>query len=345
MKREQFKQELIILSDFEKHLRVLGGVDNLFASEFPTIYEKDDDGYYRLTREKLLASRELTRQNKLHNPMEHSYFQDRLRLLVHSRFSTIPFHSNEFISINYVYQGQLEVTFPNQKVTLTEGQILFMNTNVIHSMKIAGEDDLIFSFQIEKEFLSTELLIGLSGDNPIVDFLVKTMMGQDTDFTYLVGTYDEDDRMKLLLEDIFCEYLDSGVYSQQLIENYIKNFFIYLLRSKTEEVKLHTKADIVSIISEIETNYINCSLESLAEIYHFSPKYLSRLIKEKTNHSFTELLIDARLRAICYYLKNSEASIQDIAIQCGYSNQNHFYKKFQEKYDMTPKEYREGAKE
>lgn len=344
MKREQLKQELLVLSDFEKHLKKLGGVDNLFEAAFPTIYKKDVHGNYHLTREKLLASRESVGQNKLHSPMENSYFQDRLRLLVHSRYSTIPFHSNEFISINYVYQGKLEVSFLNSKLVLTEGQILLMNTNIIHSMKIASEDDLIFSIQIEKEFLSTDLLIGLSGDNPIVDFLIKTILGQDTDFTYLVGTYDEDDRMKLLFEDIFCEYLDSGVYSQQLIENYVKNFFIYLLRTKTEAIELHTKADIVSIISYIETNYVDCSLENLAEVYHFSSKYLSRLIKEKTNHSFTELLIDARLRAICYYLINSESSIQDIAIQCGYSNQNHFYKKFQEKYGMTPKEYRERNK-
>jgi len=344
MNRKQFKKEIRALSDLEKHLKEQGGVDDLFASEFPDIYVKDTEGNYRLTRDRLFASRKLTQQNRIHNPIEHSYFKDRLRLLVHSRFSTIPFHSNEFISINYVYQGRLEVTFLRHKMTLTEGQILFMNTNVIHSLKIAGEDDLIFSFQIEKSFLSTELLIGLSGGNPIVDFLVKTMMGQDTDFTYLIGSYDKDDRMKLLFEDIFCEYLDPDVYSQQLVENYIKNFFIYLLRCRTEEVKLHTKADIVSIISEIETNYINCSLEKLSDIYHFSPKYLSRLIKGKTNHSFTEILIDARLRAICYYLKNSEASIQDIAVQCGYSNQNHFYKKFQEKYGMTPKEYRERVK-
>lgn len=344
MQRDEFRQELLILSDFEKELKQSGGVDNLFLSKFPHLYDQDENGIYKLTSSKLLVSSQITSQSRIHSPIERDYFQNRLRLLVHSRFSTIPFHTNEFISINYVYHGKLGVIFPNKSLTLTEGQILFMNTNVVHSLKIKSEEDLIFSFQIEKEFLTTELLLGLSSGNPVIDFLVETIMGRESNFDYMIVSYNQDDKMRFLIEDIFCEYLDPGVYSQQLIENDIKKFLIFLLRGKTEQVKLRTKADILAIISYIEMHYTNCRLEDLAREYHFSSKYLSRLIKEKTGYSFSELLSNARLRVACYYLKNSQANISEIVSQCGYSSQNYFYKKFREKYNMTPKEYRETEK-
>lgn len=57
-----------------------------------------------------------------------------------------------------------------------------MNTDVVHAFEIESEEDLILGIQIEREFLSKELLYGLSDNGPITDFLVNTLAGKESVF-------------------------------------------------------------------------------------------------------------------------------------------------------------------
>ena len=61
--------------------------------------------------------------------------EDHLRTVLHSRYSVIPFHQTEFISVNYVYHGKLQIDFPDRRhLILQEGQLIFMNSGIVHSL-------------------------------------------------------------------------------------------------------------------------------------------------------------------------------------------------------------------
>ena len=136
--------------------------------------------------------------------------------------------------------------------------------------------------------------------------------------------------MATLFEDLFCEYFEPSLCSSALVENYVKIFFILLIRSSHSRINMNTKADILAILNYIEAHCADCSLQSLADEFNFNPKYLSALIRKKTGRSFSYLQTDARMRSICYYLKNSGMTIREIAELCGYTNMNFFYRKFKE---------------
>lgn len=67
---------------------------------------------------------------------------------------------------------------------------------------------------------------------------------------------------------------------------------------------------------------------------------LSRTIKQETGHTFKELLQEKRFEKASMFLRETDLPIADIMIACGYENSSYFYRKFKEKYEVSPKDYR-----
>ncbi|MGN0315413.1 MAG: AraC family transcriptional regulator [Fusicatenibacter sp.] len=344
MNRSEFREKMIPLSDYERHakIRLEEHITALDALNTQELWENDKNGYPIFSNEGMTKIRDRT-DDKLHSPVLREGAEDHLRMIYHHRFSKIPMHSTEFISLNYVYSGNLVIHFPEQahSLNLHAGQLLFMNSGIVHGLDINTEEDIILGFQIEKEFLNEQLLYGLSGASPIIDFLVRTMSGQTSDFTFLIAGFEEDERMKNLIEDVFCEYLDPGPLSDQIVVNYVRQLIIYLVRNQSSLVKLDTKADIMAILCYIEDHYRTCTLRELSEEFHFNSKYLGNLIRKKSGKTFEQILSQVRMEKAVFYLLNTDLPVSEIASMCGYSNLSFFYKKFKEKNGYLPKQYRE----
>ena len=70
--------------------------------------------------------------------------------------------------------------------------------------------------------------------------------------------------------------------------------------------------------------------------------WLSREIKKRTGKTYKELLQAKRMNQAVYLLSNSRLSVSDIIESVGYDNTSYFYRKFKERYGVSPKEYRKG---
>ncbi|RIX52472.1 response regulator [Paenibacillus nanensis] len=84
----------------------------------------------------------------------------------------------------------------------------------------------------------------------------------------------------------------------------------------------------------------NITLKDIAQHFSFSPSYLGFLIKEKSGHTFNELLVQVRMEKACELLKEPGVKIYEIADQVGYRYLPYFSRQFKEKFGMTPLEYR-----
>jgi AraC-like DNA-binding protein len=72
-----------------------------------------------------------------------------------------------------------------------------------------------------------------------------------------------------------------------------------------------------------------------------SPSHFSRLLKERTGRTFTELLRQCRVDLACNLLRDTEYSLAEIAHSCGFCDQSYFTRVFQDVKGMTPKPFRE----
>ena len=96
----------------------------------------------------------------------------------------------------------------------------------------------------------------------------------------------------------------------------------------------------------MEQNYMNdISLDEVAANVGISSFYLSRLLKQKNNTTFVEMLTDIRIREAILMLRRNEVRIKDVGERVGYLNTTYFYKVFKKNTGMTVgemKEYFEG---
>lgn len=97
---------------------------------------------------------------------------------------------------------------------------------------------------------------------------------------------------------------------------------------------------MVEIMNFIQANYLNVTLDELAEKFYLSKPYLSKYIKEKSGMTFGDIVKKVRMKKARSLLKSSSMTVENIAMSVGYQNVEHFNRLFKKTYDMTPVQYR-----
>ena len=92
----------------------------------------------------------------------------------------------------------------------------------------------------------------------------------------------------------------------------------------------------------VEENYGNPSLglQFLSENLKLSQSYISQLFKQETGTTINQYIISFRIDMASSQLLKSDRKIADIALSCGFPDQNYFTKLFKKCTGMTPSEYR-----
>ena len=82
------------------------------------------------------------------------------------------------------------------------------------------------------------------------------------------------------------------------------------------------------------------TLDDLASVTGGSPEYAGRLFKKLTGITFSDYLARCRIELACVRLKNTSASISEIAAELGYYDIAYFDKCFKKIIGITPSTYR-----
>lgn len=91
--------------------------------------------------------------------------------------------------------------------------------------------------------------------------------------------------------------------------------------------------------------HLHCDISRDETARHagISPSHFSRLLKERTGRSFTELLRQCRVDLACDLLRGSDRSLAEIADVCGFCDQSYFTRVFQDVKSVTPRQFRAGG--
>ena len=81
---------------------------------------------------------------------------------------------------------------------------------------------------------------------------------------------------------------------------------------------------MIEIMNYIQENYIDITLDDLAEKFFLSKPYVSKYIKEKSGVTFGELVKKIRMKKARALLKSSNMTVENIALSVGYQNVEHF---------------------
>ena len=94
----------------------------------------------------------------------------------------------------------------------------------------------------------------------------------------------------------------------------------------------------------LEDNYMfDLSLDSVGEILHISPAYLSAQFKKYQKMNFLDCLTELRINAAKELLADPLRSTAEVASMVGYDDSSYFARAFKKRTGMTPTQYRRQA--
>lgn len=260
-----------------------------------------------------------------------------------SRFTFIPEHIHTVIELVYVYAGRCTQVIDGRRITMGQGDICLLDTNVPHSVEYLDEGDIVIAIEMQREYLTQGFLQRLGNNGIINGFLINALSSDAAHDQYLLFKKEEENQVHFIIQQLLCEYYAPQVCSDKIIDALMVLLFCGILRQYRNQAFSNlpnVRWRIVDILEYIETNYLTATLQSTARHFGFHPNYLSACIRKETGRTFKELLILQRMYQASFYLTNTDLPVYEIADKVGYDNLGFFYKKFEEIYKLKPAAYR-----
>lgn len=250
-------------------------------------------------------------------------------------YANIKPHSKHFhmlYEVIYVVSGIIRINIGEKSYIVDRDNLIFLSNFEEHSVEI-------LSSNYERYFLilSPAKLEQLIRD-PLLMSLFKV---HPESFCHV---FRAPDYTETIMKRIKQENSVNDSYSEELIASCIKEILVHLYRNDKLRFPItskNVKPEIYEIQQYIDNNFrSDIRISELADQYFISPYYLSHCFKDLTGHSPKHYLLLTRLSYAKVQLAETFSSIEDIAIQSGFTDANSFIRSFKSEFNMTPNQYR-----
>ena len=124
----------------------------------------------------------------------------------------------------------------------------------------------------------------------------------------------------------------------------VRQIFGELFDKKAEISGGDVEQVIRKVQKYIEENFTkDIHLSLIADRFHYSQAYLSRMYKACTGSNLTTYLNDLRIAFARDRLENTEDAVRDIALASGYYSTKYFTQAFKKATGQTPRQWREQS--
>ncbi len=262
----------------------------------------------------------------------------------HTRFAHFPKHKHNYVEMIYMCQGQTHHLINGEDVELNEGELLFLNQNATQEILPAGIDDIAVNFIILPEFFDRTLVMIGEEENLLREFIIGCLKREDDKVSYLHFKVADVLPIQNLVENLIWTIMNNQ-QNVRSINQVTMGLMILQLLNYTEKVSVgknqYEQELAIRLLRYIEENYRDGKLSELAEVMHCDLYWLSRMVKKLTGKTFTDLLQTKRLNQAAYLLTTTNLTVAEIGLAVGYDNLSYFHRIFFEKYNLSPKKYRD----
>lgn len=263
----------------------------------------------------------------------------------HNCYTPAIVHDHTFFELTYVYDGTCQQNINGQEVNMRTGDFLVMPPGVHHSISVFDRS-IIIQIPVKKATLERIFFNFLRDDNILSMFFINSIYARHVN-DYIIFHSGDDFHIRTAVTHLLLENINREAYWQNMMVNTTMNIFGLLLRNYEKSVELPSivkKSDVqrFGLIRFIQENYTDVTLNKIAEKFHYTPEYTSKLIKETTGMNFKQILQKVRIDRAEFLLTDSNLTIMNIALQVGYDNVEHFIRTFKKINAMTPTEYRKA---
>ena len=148
--------------------------------------------------------------------------------------------------------------------------------------------------------------------------------------------------LEQVLEKLYQISMERTEYAKCKQIELIYRFFSFLLQNSTKQSE-YDMSESAKII--IDYNFFRAiTVQEIAHTLHMDSAYLTRIFTQKYGIAPKEYLIDRKIEYAKKLLRESDASIKEIAISVGYDDQLYFSRIFKKKEGLPPLKYRRDLK-
>ncbi len=263
----------------------------------------------------------------------------------HVRFIHFPLHTHNYVEFIYMCKGETVHIIDGQRITLKQGDLLFMNQHARQEILPAGENDIAINFMILPQFFDTAFTMLENEANPLKDFLISCLTKKDLGGNFLYFSVAKIPQIQNLMENLIWNMLRASEdYKSRMIDQVTMGLLFLNLIEHADTLRVSRKSYdqelVVKLLQYIDNDYRDASLNAFSAKIKEDEYVLSRMLKKNTGSTFKELLQQRRLSKACELLKNTSLSIADISVLVGYDNTSFFHRLFLRNYGVSPRQYR-----
>ena len=208
------------------------------------------------------------------------------------------FHRQDFFFINYAYQGDyqaLSARYDNL-ITVHEGDCYLGQPFSGYALRGDSEKEiLILGALIKKETFFREYLSPLATESSMFHFLLDPQIDSFSD-EHIHLSLEKHSPVRSLFELAVIEYANRREDTQAILKPLILTLFLYVARMFNAE---RPQKECVSLADQIiqymEHHTDAVSLRKIAAHFSYHPNYISAILRRKTGHTFSEILLGKRM--------------------------------------------------
>ena len=140
-------------------------------------------------------------------------------------------------------------------------------------------------------------------------------------------------------EDITCQLAVKASLLRILTVLSANRMFTETSRNNDRRIETIKKA-----IGYIQDNYKEkIYIRDLADLIGMNEQYFCRFFKKAIGRSPIEYVNEYRIKKARHYLEETDLTVMEICLECGYNNLGNFLREFRRYTDTTPLQYRKRS--
>ncbi|ADU29102.1 AraC family transcriptional regulator [Evansella cellulosilytica] len=275
-------------------------------------------------------------------------------------------HWHEHVEIIYCVRGSFSLRVGGEVMKLSEGDFATINSDVPHEIFDGIEDGLQIIFSVEKSLLRKEeweqYQFSTVGDYAVAKDCSDAQQFRKSvaRMTWLV-TLDRNQMIALeaahkdfgkkIERDEWRELYSSSILQteEEWYEYQMEVFHCLYCMAKHKSIeknnvdRLQPKNQFRLCIELIHREYgSELDAKKLSEAVGVSEPTIYRMVQKNLGVSLNNYIQMVRIHAVCARLEQTDASITEVAFDCGFTSLSNFYRVFHELVGQTPREFRKG---
>lgn len=267
----------------------------------------------------------------------------------HSRYNPstmpgriFPWHWHDEVECFYIRQGSLVYHLQGREIVFRPGDVGFVNTGILHSTQPEGKEACILQVHIFHPALIHENL----QDSIAKRYTVPLTTNKAASIMHFDVETEEAKTARGWMDVAYDAAQKEEAGWEFTIREAMTRLWLMLLREMPPATDAQHPADSVRLMTMLQ--YIidhydePITLEDIAASAHISKKECERCFKRQIDLLPFEHLMQYRLDTARRMLLETDRSVTDIALGCGFSGSSYFGKCFRAYYGISPSEYRKG---